>query len=225
MAFVRSLIVLMGLCMLTTEVFCQKTTRIVVVDSLSFEALPAVFVRIKNSGYSFMAEPSGIFTIKTKPTDTLILSHIGYHEVTLPLFFEEDAVLVRMRSKAILLDEVVITSRKLYPNEINPRMSTPPKTRTVGESLSQPWEYFNKREKEKRRLVKLMQENDNIKTFMEVITDPSVKEEFMAAYDLEEEKYYDILVKFNRQKFPVIYTNDSQQILDALHVFFEQETE
>lgn len=213
------------LLLLALDVFSQKTTKIIVVDSLSFEALPAVFVRVKNGKTSFMADPAGILTIKTNSTDTLVLSHIGYYEVTIPLFFEEEAIMVRMRPKITLLDEVVISSRKLYPNELNPRVSRAPQTRTIMGSLNQPWEYFNKREKEKRKLVKLMRENDRIKTFMEVITDPSIKDELMEDYAVEEDDYYVILAKFNQQKLPVIYSNDSQQIIDALHAFFEKETQ
>lgn len=207
------------------QVFAQKTTRVIVIDSISFEALPAVFVRVKNSNTSFLAEPTGIFTVKTKPADTLVISHIGYHETVIPLLFEEDAIMVRMRSKITLLDEVVISSRRLYPNELNPRTSNLPKTQKLENSLLQPWEYFNKWQKEKRKLVKLMQENDRIKTFMEVITDPSVKEELMIDYDLIETEYYDILVRFNQQKLPVIYSNDSGEIIDALHTFFEHATQ
>jgi hypothetical protein len=213
-----------ALILFSIEVFSQKTTRVIIVDSISFEALPAVFVQVKNTNRSFMADPSGILTIQTRQTDTLLLSHIGYHAVTIPLFFEEDAILVRMRSKVIVLEEVVITSRRLYPNELNPRISKKPATRTVMESLHQPWEYFNKREKEKRKLVKLMEEHDQIKTFMEVITDPSIKEEMMEDYSIEETEYYDILVRFNQQKLPVIYSNDSEKIIDALHAFFEQQS-
>lgn len=213
------------LLLFTVDVFSQKTTKVIVVDSLSFEALPAVFIRVKNGKTSFMADPSGIVTIKTKPTDTLVLSHIGYYEVTIPLFFEEEAIMVRMRPKITLLDEVVISSRKLYPNELNPRVSRVPQTRTVWNSLNQPWEYFNRLEKEKRKLVKLMQENDRIKTYMEVITDPSVKDELMEDYEVAEDDYYMILAKFNQKKLPVIYSNDSQQIIDALHEFFEKETQ
>lgn len=172
-----------------------------------------------------MADPTGIVTIKTNPADTLVLSHIGYYEVTIPLFFEEEAIMVRMRPKITVLDEVVISSRKLYPNELNPRVSRVPQTRTVWNSLNQPWEYFNRREKEKRKLVKLMQENDRIKTYMEVITDPSVKDELMEDYEVAEDDYYAILAKFNQQKLPVIYSNDSQKIIDALHEFFEKETQ
>lgn len=213
------------LLVLTLDVFSQNTTRVIVIDSISFEALPAVFVRVKNTKTSFLAEPTGIFTLQTKPTDTLVISHIGYYEAIVPLMFEEDAIMVRMQPKIILLDEVVITSRKLYPNELNPRVSRTPATRTVMGSLHQPWEYFNKREKEKRKLVKLMQEHDRIKTFMEVITDPSIKQELMEDYSVEESLYYDILVKFNRQKLPVIYSNDSEKIIEALHNFFERETQ
>lgn len=209
---------------LTNSAFCQRTTRVVVVDSVSFESLPAVFVIVKNSKKSFLADPSGIFTIQAKATDTLVLSHVGYHSVMIPLFFEEDAIMVRMRPKVTLLDEVVISSRKLYPNELNPRTSKVPETKTVWGTLNQPWEYFNKREKEKRKLVKLMQENDRIKTFLEVITDPSIKEELMGVYEIEETAYYDILVRFNQQKLPVIYSNDSEKIIEALHTFFEKET-
>jgi hypothetical protein len=213
------------LVVLTLDVFSQKTTRVIIIDSISFEALPAVFVRVKNTITSFLVEPTGIFTLKTKPTDTLLISHIGYYEATVPLIFEEDAIMVRMRPKITLLDEVVITSRRLYPNELNPRISRTPTTRTILGSLHQPWEYFNKREKEKRKLTKLMQEHDRIKTFIEVITDPSIKEELMEDYVLEENAYYDILVKFNQQKFPVIYSNDSEKIIEALHIFFEKETQ
>lgn len=211
---------------LSLEVFSQRTTRVVVVDSISFEALPAVFVQVKNTRYSFVVDPTGIFTIQgLKQTDTLVLSHIGYHTMTIPLFFEEDAIMVRMRPKVTVLDEVVIKSRKLYPNEINPRVSRRPETKTVWGTIHQPWEYFNKREKERRKLARLMKEHDQIKTFMEVITDPSIKEELMDTYSVEEQKYYDILVKFNQNKFPVIYSNNSEMIIDALHAFFQRETQ
>ena len=203
----------------------QKITRVVVVDSISFEALPAVFVQVKNTRQSFLADSTGIFTIKTRAADTLLISHIGYYPIIIPLIFEEDAILIRLRPNVTVLEEAILTSRRLYPNELNPRISRKPQTRTVWGSLNQPWEYLNKKEKEKRRLVKLMDENDRIKTFMEVITDPSIKEELMEDYAIEETEYYDILVKFNRQKLPVIYSSDSESIIHALHDFFEHETQ
>lgn len=191
-------------------------------DSVTFKPLPAVFVRIKNSTRGLVADPSGIFTITTKRTDTLLLSHVGYKDQIIPLIFEEDAILIRMREKITLLREVTISSRKLYPNEINPRTSSLPRTETLGGSLAAPWEYFNKREKEKRKLVLLMKENDAIRTFIEVLMDQTIKDELMNDYAVSETYYYDLIVKFNQQKFPVIYSNDADAIITALHEFFEK---
>lgn len=200
----------------------KKTTRVIVVDSMTFKPLPAVFVHVKNTNRSLLVDTTGIFTITTKLIDTLVLSHVGYKEVEIPLLFEEDAILIRMSEKFTLLDEVIVSSRRLYPNEVNPRKSTAPRTVKLGESIAAPWEYFNKREKEKRKLALLMQENDRIKTFIEVVTDPTIKDELMDDHAVSETAYYDLLVKFNKQKFSVIYSNDSEKIIEALHKFFQE---
>lgn len=200
--------------------FSQKITRVIVVDSATIEPLPAVIARVKNTNRTILADASGIFTLVTKRIDTLVLSHVGYKDVMIPLFFEEDAILIRMSEKITLLREVTISSRRLYPNELNPRKSTPPRTATLEGSLAAPWEYFNRREKEKRKLTLLMQENDRIRTFIEVLMDPSVKEELMTDHAVSETTYYDLLVKFNRQKFSVIYSNDADAIISTLHAFF-----
>lgn len=200
----------------------QKTTRIIVVDSVTFEPLPAVFVQVKNINRGMLTDNAGVLTITTQRTDTLVISHVGYNEVILPLFFEEDAILVRLSEKVMLLREVTVSSRRLYPNEVNPRRSNLPQTATWAGSLASPWDYFNKREREKRKLARLMIENDRTKTFMEVITDPSIKEELMLDHSISETEYYDILVKFNQLKFSVIYSNDAEKIIEALHDFFSK---
>ncbi|HEU5290001.1 MAG TPA: carboxypeptidase-like regulatory domain-containing protein [Cyclobacteriaceae bacterium] len=208
--------------LLASAIQAQKKTRVIVVDSITFKPLPAVFVHVKNTSRSLLVDTTGIFTINTRRVDTLTLSHVGYKNVEIPLFFEEDAILIRMAEKVTLLKEVTVSSRKLYPNEINPRKSSAPRRANLMESIAAPWEYFNRREKEKRRLAVLMQENDRIRTFMEVITDPLIKEELMHDHDVSEATYYDLLIKFNQQKLPVIYSNDADQIIDALHDFFEK---
>jgi hypothetical protein len=189
---------------------------------MTFKPLPAVFVHVKNTSRSLLVDTTGIFTIKTRRIDTLIFSHVGYKSIEIPLFFEEDAILIRMAEKITLLNEVTVKSRKLYPNEVNPRKSRAPRTVILLESLAAPWEYFNKREKEKRKLALLMQENDRIRTFMEVVCDPLIKEELMTDHEVSEIMYYDLLVKFNQQKFPVIYSNDADAIITSLHDFFEK---
>lgn len=213
---------LIFLLLLFTTAYAQKKTRVIVVDITTFQPLPAVFVQVKNTSRFLLVDTTGIFTINTKQNDTLVFSHIGYERVDIPLLLEEDAILVRMQEKATVLNEVIISSRKLYPNETNPRKSTPPQTFTLAGSISAPWDYFNKREKEKRKVAQLMEDNDKIRTFIEVITDLTVKEELMRDHGVSEMRYYELLVKFNQQKFAVIYLNDADQIIKALHVFFDK---
>jgi hypothetical protein len=204
---------------ISLNVCAQKKTRIIVIDSVTFKPLPALLVQVKNTNRVHMVDTTGVFSIITKPTDTLILSHIGYKNVVLPLLFEEDAILIRMSEKFTLLREVVVKSRKLYPSEINPRVSK--QRSTAAGSIAVPWDYFSRREKDKRLVNKLMQENDRIRTFVEVVTDPTIKEELMRDYELSEDAYYETLVKFNKTKSPVIYVNDAHAIILALHDFFE----
>jgi hypothetical protein len=208
---------------LSFTVCAQKKTRVIIVDSATFKPLPAVLVQVKNTTRIHMIDTTGIFSIITKPMDTLILSHIGYKEVMIPLFFEEDAILIRMSEKITVLKEVVVRSRKLYPNEISPRISQTKST--AAGSIAVPWDYFSRREKDKRLVNKLMQENDRIRTFVEVVTDPSVKTELMNDYDLSEDVYYETLVKFNKTRSPIIYSNDADAIITALHNFFETNSE
>jgi hypothetical protein len=202
--------------------YSQQVTRIVIIDSATFKPLPAVFIQLKNTNRSVLVSPTGIINLKTNKTDTLLLSHIGYKPISIPLLFEEDAILIRMSEQITMLAEVTVKSRKLYPNEINPRKSI---TRsTAAGSIAVPWDYFSRREKDKRKVNALMLENDRIRTFVEVVTDPSIKEELMTGYNLSEDAYYNKLVKFNKQKLPVIYSNDADAIITALHDFFEANT-
>jgi hypothetical protein len=202
--------------------YAQKKTRVIVVDITTFQPLPAVFVQVKNTSRFILVDTTGIFNINSKQNDTLVFSHVGYEKLVIPLLFEEDAILVRMKEKATVLDEVIISSRKLYLSEINPRKSTIPHTFTLAGSISAPWDYFNKREKEKRKVAQLMEENDRIRTFIEVITDPTVKEELMQDYNISEIRYYEILVKFNKQNFEVIYSSDADAIIKQLQDYFSK---
>jgi hypothetical protein len=208
--------------LVTTVSYAQKKTRVIVVDVTTFQPLPAAFVQVKNTSRFLLVDTTGIFTINTKQNDTLVFSHVGYERIDIPLLFEEDAILVRMQEKATILNEVIISSRKLYPSEINPRKSTPPHTFTLAGSIAAPWDYFNKREKEKRKVAQLMEENDRIRTFIEVITDPTIKEELMQDHGVSEIRYYEILVKFNKQKFEVIYSSDADAIIKSLHEYFNE---
>lgn len=160
--------------------------------------------------------------IYASPTDTLVFSTVGYITLELPLLFAEDAVFVLMREDRIFLNEVIIKSTRLYPNKIEERSKTAPRTMSTLEGFGSPFDYFWKLEREKRKLSKIVDENNRTQTYRQVITDPDVKEILMNEYDMNEETYYHTLVQFNQKQGHVHYFTDPDAIMEALHSYFEK---
>ncbi|HTE29375.1 MAG TPA: carboxypeptidase-like regulatory domain-containing protein, partial [Chryseolinea sp.] len=87
----------------------QRTTRGIVVDSISLKALPGVHVRIKGTDRVTVTNSTGVFRLQSSVADTLVLSMVGYNTMELPLLFEEEDIMLRMGERIQLLKEVTIT--------------------------------------------------------------------------------------------------------------------
>ncbi len=200
----------------------QKLYTGIVVDSAKLTNLPDVHVSVKHTGKITSSSANGSFMIYAAPTDTLIFSSIGYIPLELPLFFAEDALFVLLREDRIFLNEVIIKSTRLYPNKIEGSTKTAPRTMSKLNGVFSPFDYFWSLEREKRKLTKIVEENNRTQTYRQVITDPDVKEILMNEYDLGEDAYYQTLVQFNQQQGHVHYFTDPDAIMEALHSFFEK---
>ncbi len=200
----------------------QKLYTGIVVDSAKLTNLPGAHVSVKHSGKITSTSVSGSFMIYASPMDTLVFSSVGYITLELPLLFAEDAVFVLMREDRIFLNEVIIKSTRLYPNKIAERTKTAPRTMSKLQGFESPFDYFWKLEREKRKLSKIVEENNRTQTYRQVITDPDVKEILMNEYDVDENTYYQTLVMFNQQQSHVHYFTDPDAIMEALHSFFEK---
>ena len=206
----------------STGLRAQQLYTGIVVDSARLTNLPDVHISIKKTGKVTVTSPAGNFMIYAQKSDTLVFTAIGYVAVELPLLFEEDALFVMMREDKIWLNEVVIKSTRLYPNKIEERTKTAPRTMSTLEGIFSPFDYFWSLEREKRKLTKIIEENNRTQTFRQVITDPDVKKIMMDEYDVSEEVYYQLVVKFNQQQSHVHYFTDPDAIMEALHSFFEK---
>lgn len=200
----------------------QTMYRGIIVDSSSLSGLPGVHVLIKNSSRLAATNTSGVFLISAKPIDTLVITAIGYHSIELPLLFEEDALFILLRENTILLREVTIQSNRLYPNQVEDRTKVAPRTLSKIQMFESPFDYFWKLEREKRKLTRVIEENNRTQTFRQVITDPDVKTIMMEDHHIDEETYYNVVEKFNIQHPAVHYFTDPDAIMEALHVFFEK---
>ncbi len=202
--------------------FAQKTTRGIVVDSITLKVLPGVHVRVKNSDRGTVTNATGVFTLYTHPADTLTLSFVGYNTLELPLLFEEEDILIRMSERIRMLKEITITGTRLYESEIIRAPRTQPHKMSAADGFSSPWEYFSKGQREKRKVVKLINENDRIKTYLEVIHDAELREEIMETHNITEAEYFNSLAMFNQQSIDVLYSTDPYTIIDSLKSFFKR---
>lgn len=198
----------------------QTIIRGIVVDSVTFTALSGVHVTVKNSIQGTSTNSQGFFSITAQLTDTLFFSLVGYSSVEIPLLFEEDGFLIRLHEKSVVLPEIIIKGTRLSPNDIIRTPRVLPKPMSAGEGIFSPIDYFSKWQREKRKLLKLIQENDRTITYLQVVNDQEVRETIMEEHSLTEHAYYELLVKFNQQSSNVLYSTNPQEIITSLKTFF-----
>jgi hypothetical protein len=200
----------------------QRPYRGIVVDSATMLNMPDVHITILGTNKGVVTNTMGGFLIYAQPTDTLMFTALGYAPLQLPLLFEEDAMMIMLRELIQVLPEVTIRSTRLYPNTIENRTHSAPRTMDSFSAVTSPFDYFSRREKEKRRLFRLVEENNRTQTYVQVITDPDVKKILTEAFELTDEQYYDRVVQFNQKNMAVQYFTDPDKIMEALYAFFSR---
>jgi hypothetical protein len=218
----RLLFIAVLICATAGSGFAQKVTRGIVVDSVTLKALAGVHVRVKNTDRGAVTNSTGVFTLSTFPADTLVLSLIGYNTLELPLLFEEDDILIRLSERIRMLQEITIRGTRLYDSEIIRTPRKQPHKMSTADAFSSPWEYFSRGQREKRKVVKLINENDRIKTYIQVINDVELREDIMYTHNISETDYYNTLAKFNQQSSDVLYSRIPYTIMDSLKCFFKR---
>lgn len=106
---------------LLTLVSFQATSQVIngkVIDSESGHPLPGSEIRLKNSKKGTLANAAGVFTLPTDQQEgVLIVSHIGYRALEMPINVQSDMLIVRMDRSITQLDEIQVmahTAREGY---------------------------------------------------------------------------------------------------------------
>ena len=113
----KAFILIVGLLFFSLSSFSQKLIKGIVVDSASFANLPDVNVKVKGTNRGTYTNASGIFTIVASEKDTLIFSSIGFARTALPVYVNDETMLVRMREESILLKEITINDQGYHINQ------------------------------------------------------------------------------------------------------------
>jgi hypothetical protein len=220
----KNLFLLIPLLFLMEMAYAQKKIIGNVVDSASLAPIPGVNIRIKNTYQGTSTDGKGFFRISITPTDTLIFSFIGYKmEEFAPTDLQEETIIVRLTQQPKLLDAVTVIAKSLQGTN-----STPVHLRSnaklmnygpygAGFSLS----YFSKEEKEKRKLAKVIAEQDRVRNYLLVVCSPDIKQRFMEELSITEEEYYKILVKFNEQSTSNLYDLTPEELIVVFSAFYQ----
>ena len=225
---IKGFVFVIGL-LLSFSSFSQKLIKGIVVDSASFTNLPGVNVKVKGTNRGTSSNASGIFTIVASEKDTLIFSSIGFAKTALPVFLEDETMLVRMREESILLKEITIKDRGFHINQKytnSPTLTTtkPIKAGSSSGGVGVNFSYFSKLEKEKRKLIKVMADNEKVKVYLDVVNDPDLKFEVMQRFSISEDRFYELLAIYNEKNKDITYSANSALILNSLLSFFENNT-
>src|SRR6187549_3500853 len=90
----------------------QEVMRGIIVDSATFNPLPYVNIKIKNTFRGTNTDTQGNFSVLASRKDTLIISLVGYQTIVLPLWDWEPSML-RMAESNTLLKAVTIYATPL----------------------------------------------------------------------------------------------------------------
>ncbi len=202
----------------------------IVVDSISLNAVPSASVKVKGTNWGTLTNSNGVFFVKVKETDTLIFSSIGYNVAVVPVYLDEDIMLVRLSQNVIMLREITVFGRPEAAKKEFPSLKLKSKSLPWGGAMPNSGggaavnlDYFSKREREKRKLAKLNTELSRTQTYVEIVTNTEVKQELMDRFSISDSTFYRILTKFNVQHREVTHSGNQGNILNSLFSFFEAE--
>jgi hypothetical protein len=218
-AFTTALVLVAGMC------FAQKKLiKGIVVDSLTLEALSGVHVVLRNSGTIAVTDLSGIYAVVASANDTLTFSYVGYSPAIRTVDLNEEIMFVRLRDESLLLKEIVIRDTRL-PGTSGYNRSVLSTIKPLAASPgSVNFAYFSKLEKEKRKLVAVIEELERARIYIEIVTDPDFRYNMMSKYKLSEDQFYELLAVFNQTHHEPIHSSNELLIMYTLYSYFEYAT-
>jgi hypothetical protein len=150
-----------------SPLWSQQLIKGVIVEGDSVSAMPFVYVINKSTGNGTMSDNSGSFYLKTNPSDTLIVSFVGYVKLKVPVAkLKTDAngeVKIVMRKLIYNLNMVTVSAFKIkpYEREKMQKVIEDSKIKAIN-AMESPitalYMQFSKRGKEQRKLAEIFEQ-------------------------------------------------------------------
>lgn len=216
-----TLMLLVGIGLSSAAVAQVKVSGIVI-DSVTFQSLSDVHIRI-NGRAGTSTDSKGSFTIIAAPFDTLTFSRIGYLPVKFPVILDEEDIIIVMSEDVTYLLPVTVTAPFTRSPLIRDKPVVAPRTPrpsplATGSGIA--FDYFSRAQRERRKLQRLLQANEKVHSYNLVITDPDFKHEIMERYALTDDEYYNAVIAFNTNHLATIEYKTVEEVTSILHDYF-----
>lgn len=202
------------ICALHLAANSQQEYKGIVADSATLKGIAGAYVVLKGSNRVVVSNGEGRFRINAGPTDTLIFRMIGFEPLEFPLLMQEEDLFILLSEDTMVLNGVTIRGWRLYPDPVHDKTIDMPQYTAMS-----PFEYFGRFAHRRRKLKKVIKEENKSQTYRQVITNPVIKEIMTKAHNISDSTYYTLLAQFNAEQKLVRYETHPDSILIALHTF------
>ncbi|NJN25470.1 MAG: carboxypeptidase-like regulatory domain-containing protein [Cyclobacteriaceae bacterium] len=205
---------------------------IVAADNNDF--LVGVHLYAKQAHQGAVSGQSGIFEILVAHQDTLIVTFVGYDRKVIPMAPFADGygeLVIAMKPATIELPGITIYAPPNIdylkrpartPMQI-PGLQAPAKRPNVGVPIGSTdygiMSRWGKEPKEKRKLMKVYDEDMSHVVYARTLSSDSVKAVFMHQYDITDKGYNDFIIFFNTRA-PLMNRQDPEGIIRMMHQYF-----
>ncbi|MDV3310540.1 MAG: carboxypeptidase-like regulatory domain-containing protein [Cyclobacteriaceae bacterium] len=207
---------------LATDLHAQVRVSGIVIDSVTFKALPGVHVRASGVG-GVITDEQGAFSIVAAPFDTLTFSSVGYLPVRFPVVIDEEDIIIVMAEDVTYLRPVVVTAPFIRSPlirekpEVVPRVSRPA---PLASEHGIAFDYFSRAQREKRKLFRMLEANQRVEAYAQLVADPLFKSEMIRRYALTENAYYAAIENFNIHLLDSIAYKTPEEVAGILDNYF-----
>ena len=211
-----------------------KLVRGMIMSSDEDRYIVGVHIYAKIAHVGSVSDEKGVFEMTVDQNDTLVVTFVGYERQIIPLsFFKEERIdlIIRMDSEVIELPGITIygepnidyLKRKgqnpLKIHGLKAPAEGPDVDVPVGSLDYGPLSRWGKEAKEKRKLLKVYQETQRERIYIQTVSSDSVKNVFMYRYGISEKEYNDFIIFFNTIN-PLMDRQDPKDIIRIMHQTF-----
>lgn len=195
----------------------------IIVDSISFNAVPFAHIGVKGKPGGTVADDQGRFMLQLESFDTLHITAVGYIPLTFPVFFDQEDILILMREDVTLLREVTVFGNPILSPLIMEKREIVyrrPSAARLATGSGIAFDYFSKEQRQRRKLQRLVAANEKVDAYNNIITDPDFREGMQEKYKLSEDQYYQGVLSFNLNHIESIHDKNEDEVLVILNDYF-----